>query len=451
MLIDQYGHLDLNELLLPLAELDLFPSAEERVEWAGASDALSPQWVAQAEQYLSFTWPALTVERYLNYNRKGDNLSFLFPFFERRSVLGAFVLAECIEGKGRFLDQILNGIFCICEETTWMTPFDLANFKEVVPSPTDRIVDLSCSETGALLAWVHNLLKKQLDAISPRVCARIETEISQRLMEPYMEHDDYWWMGFVETPVVNNWNPWCNSNMLVCFLLLESNSEARCAAILKIMRSLDVFIRKYPPDGCCQEGPMYWGAAGGGLHTCLWLLKEASAGEIDIFSEPVVQLIGQYIYKVHIHDDYFVDFADGDARVAIGMQAYNYGLSIGDQRLVQLGANVEKTIPRKLNWFNMYNCLQDLFIECESTEFKAPYIREAWMEHSQVMTARESEGSEQGLYLAAKGGTNNEPHNHNDVGNFIVYADGLPVFIDLGTEEYTAKTFSAERYEIWYL
>jgi hypothetical protein len=35
------------------------------------------------------------------------------------------------------------------------------------------------------------------------------------------------------------------------------------------------------------------------------------------------------------------------------------------------------------------------------------------------------------------------------VGNFIVYADGEPVIIDVGVETYTAKTFSADRYTIW--
>jgi len=65
------------------------------------------------------------------------------------------------------------------------------------------------------------------------------------------------------------------------------------------------------------------------------------------------------------------------------------------------------------------------------------------------MAARLEEGSPRGLYLAAQGGHNAESHNHNDVGNFIVYAGGRPAIIDVGVETYTAKTFSAQRYEIW--
>ncbi len=51
--------------------------------------------------------------------------------------------------------------------------------------------------------------------------------------------------------------------------------------------------------------------------------------------------------------------------------------------------------------------------------------------------------------MAAKGGHNDESHNHNDVGNVVVYVDGKPVIVDAGVETYTRKTFSAERYTIW--
>jgi hypothetical protein len=65
------------------------------------------------------------------------------------------------------------------------------------------------------------------------------------------------------------------------------------------------------------------------------------------------------------------------------------------------------------------------------------------------MAARCRDDSQEGLYLAAQGGNNGESHNHNDVGNFIVYADGQPAIIDVGVGTYTAKTFGPHRYEIW--
>jgi hypothetical protein len=65
------------------------------------------------------------------------------------------------------------------------------------------------------------------------------------------------------------------------------------------------------------------------------------------------------------------------------------------------------------------------------------------------MAARSYTGTDKSFYLAAKGGHNDESHNHNDVGTFIIYADGRPVLIDAGAQTYTAKTFSRQRYELW--
>ena len=42
-----------------------------------------------------------------------------------------------------------------------------------------------------------------------------------------------------------------------------------------------------------------------------------------------------------------------------------------------------------------------------------------------------------------------ESHNHNDIGNFIVYANGHPALVDIGVETYSRKTFSKDRYSIW--
>ncbi|MEI6422673.1 MAG: heparinase II/III family protein, partial [Lentisphaerota bacterium] len=78
-----------------------------------------------------------------------------------------------------------------------------------------------------------------------------------------------------------------------------------------------------------------------------------------------------------------------------------------------------------------------------------PFLRDVWLSDIQVMAAREKAGTPSGFYLAAKAGHNDGSHNHNDVGNFIVYWNGRPAIIDVGVETYTSKTFSPERYSIW--
>ncbi|MDO5113556.1 MAG: heparinase II/III family protein, partial [Planctomycetia bacterium] len=52
-----------------------------------------------------------------------------------------------------------------------------------------------------------------------------------------------------------------------------------------------------------------------------------------------------------------------------------------------------------------------------------------------------------GLAVAMKGGHNAELHNHNDVGSYVVVHRGTLPLLDVGSETYTRKTFSAQRYE----
>ena len=49
--------------------------------------------------------------------------------------------------------------------------------------------------------------------------------------------------------------------------------------------------------------------------------------------------------------------------------------------------------------------------------------------------------------MALKGGNNGENHNHNDVGSYVVVSGGRAVLLDPGSEIYTARTFSRDRYE----
>ncbi|MBO7742996.1 heparinase II/III family protein [Paenibacillus sp. MWE-103] len=462
MLSQNYDGLVSEGVLLAPERFCPIPPARDRARWSAVPEALAHKWIRFADEHGDFAWPALPASAYAAFKREGDLLAYLNLHMERRSILGAYVLAECLEGRGRFLDRIMDGIFAVCEETTWVVPHHNAhirhNDKESLPADADREVELASSGTGALLAWTWFLLGDRLNEISVRIGERIRHEVGVRLVQPYLERDDYWWMGFAKAAHVNNWNPWCNNNMLQVFLLLEEDAGTRNRGVRKIMRSLDEFLKRYPPDGCCEEGPMYWGASGGGLFQCLDLLYLASDGAIDPFGDPLVRDIGRFIYKVHIDGSYFVDFADGDAKVAVGGAAAGFGRRIGDARLENLGRSAKPAEPPLRSWFFAYPPLAEMFEREAGAASRdaasgtaASHLREAWLPHSQVMTARETEGTAEGLFLAAKGGTNFEPHNHNDVGNFIVYADGLPVLIDLGTENYKAQTFSPERYELWYL
>ena len=447
------------ELLIPREKWHPWPRWGERQAWERLPKEVRGDLVASGEKYLDYDWPALPATLFLEFARNGNRSRYEHEHFARRRALNSLIFAECVEGQSRFLGDIVNGIWAICEESFWGLPAHVGAQKagSGLPDIDEPIVALFVAETSETLAWTSYLLGEQLDKVSPLIRPRIAAEIDRRVLTPCLERDDFGWMGF-HGGRVNNWNPWCNSNWLASALLIESDEQRRVAAVAKIARSLDHFFDAYEDDGGCDEGPGYWGRAGASLFDCLDLLYRASDGRIDVFEQPLVKEMGRYIYRVHIADRYFVNFADASARVSIPASlVFRYGRRIGDERLAAFGAyGFEQSggVAAAFEGGGTYSTgryLPEIFGVAELAAAKGglPLVRDVWLDGIQVMTARDREGSTQGLYVAAKGGHNAESHNHNDVGNFIVYMSGRPMIIDIGVETYSRKTFSSRRYEIW--
>ena len=458
MLSGQFSPEKLEEILLSAEGWRPFPKASNRESWNKLPENVRTAHIRQAEEYLNAGWETPKASVFLEYVRNGNRSNYQDVSFQRRAQLALLVLGECIEYRGRFLDDILNGVWTISEETYWGIPAHVRVQKKGggLPDVQEPTVDLFAAETGMLLAWTAYLLGDELDEISPLVRERIEYEVKRRIIDVNLDRDDFWWMGF-SGRMVNNWNPWICSNWLAAVLILENDLEKRVQSVFKILRCLDNFLNPYPRDGGCDEGPGYWDRAGGSLFDCLELLESASGGQIDVFDYPLVQEIGKYIHRVYIGDRYFINFADAAAKInANASLIYRYGKSIKDDTMIGFGAYLaemqkvgEDYIGGSFGWLG--RVLPSLFsLEgLLKAEAKEPLARDFWFEELEVMGARSAGGSRNGFYVAAKGGHNAESHNHNDIGSFIVYADGLPVLVDVGVETYTAKTFSSQRYEIW--
>ncbi|MHB9107644.1 MAG: heparinase II/III domain-containing protein, partial [Armatimonadota bacterium] len=453
MLHQRYSSDAVAAALLPREAWRPYPALQDRAAWEALP--VAPDLVRRGEAALAAEWPALPATLYLEFARDGNRSRFQEPYFRRRSLLCDLVLAECTEGRGRFLDGITNAAWSLCEESSWVLPAHINAQRAGVglPDTAEPVVDLFAAETAALLAWIPYLLGPALDGVSPLVCPRIVREIQHRILTPCLQRDDFWWMGLLQgSRPVNNWNPWINSNWLACALLLEEDPERRQAAVAKSMRSLDVFIDGYPEDGGCDEGPSYWGRAGASLFDCLELLHSATGGAVDVFAEPKIGNIGRFIYRAHIAGRWFINFADAPARlIPNGPLVFRYGRAIGDAAMQSFGAWLATLTTQRQGVDSLPRQLPGLFTlsAMESVPAVPPLPRDVWLSDTQVMVARPQGGSDAGLFLAAKGGHNAESHNHNDVGHFVVFADGKPVLIDIGVETYSRKTFSSERYTIW--
>jgi hypothetical protein len=430
-----------------------FPAAAERAAWeALPADARAALLEAGGKQ-LTGAWQELPATVFLEFQRTGNRSHYEALRDRRRNRLQELVIAECVEAKGRFVDEIANGVWLTCEETFWGLPAHLGPQKAGVglPDAAEPIVDLFAAETASLLAWTDYLVGPALAKVSRLIPERIYRETERRLLGPCMARD-FGWMGFTGPPP-NNWDPWICSNWLTAALLLDRDSGRRLASVARILRCLDHFLDGYADDGGCDEGPSYWGRAGGSLFDCLDLLFAASAGALDAFRSPLLREIGLFVCRAHIAGDWYTNFSDAPARLDLnGGLVYRFGQRLGDRTMMAHGAFAAlHRDPNALPGETIGRQLPGLFSLAEMRQ--APraeaLARDVWWPGIQVMAARLRDNSAAGLYLAAEAGNNGKSHSHNDVGNFVVYSDGMPAIIDVGVETYTAKTFSAQRYEIW--
>ena len=439
-----------------------YPDISHRQEWEGLSSHLKKDIIEAGEEAQKAPWTQLLISDFTEFSKSGNRLKFEDKYFPRRRKLAALIIAECVENKGRFTDDILDGLYLILEESTWCLPAHNSYIRdtpqEYLPDTGRPIIDLFDAETGAFVAMAEYLLRPVFKKISPYISEYVDDRLKERIFKPYfIEH--FWWMGNGKEPMCN-WTPWITQNVLIAALTRPEDffsREEKIGLIKKAAGSLDYFLDEYGDDGCCNEGAQYYSHAGLCLFGALFVMESALGGGgsegsfAEIYQVPIIRNIGNYIVKMHAAGGYYFNFADCSPICGRrSAREYLYGKTTGDEALAAFaaldfkrGSTREKLITDEINLF--YHVMQVFtFDEMECFEGKetAPY--DCFFESTGLMIARDEH-----LVLAAKAGNNADSHNHNDVGSFTVYKDGKPLIIDLGVETYTKKTFSEDRYEIW--
>ena len=420
----------------------LFPPAADRGVWEAVYDA--PR-VRDAEAFLDYGWPTIRAADFMTFRRTGDRQQQETPHFARRRALLALVCGEILEYKGRFLPDIVNGLFAVCEETFWGLSAHMQ--QPDIPDVTAPYIDLFAAETGELVSLTCYMLRDALAAYCPDILKRVQYELETRILRPYAAHLDWWWMGYDPARKVNNWNPWILSNVLTVFLTAEKNRELLLQGIRKILTEAQHYYGVMPADGGCDEGVGYWTVAAAKLFELCDQLYIATDGAVNFFGDEKLADMGRYEYRAYIGHGWFADFADGTPRMsrAPDYALCGYGARIGDPRMAALAGDLrlwqDKGAPREGRIGHALRAM----LAGPDRSFPA-FEPEKTCLLPDLQNSFVREGS---WYYAAKGGCNAESHNHNDVGSFLAFFDCEPVLIDPGCGTYTRKTFSAQRYEIW--
>lgn len=431
-----------------------YPGYSDRAAWDQLLGEYKEGYIERGEKLLDYEWKVVKATDYIEYERSGNRRIMEDPFGSNNGAIADLLMAELAEGKGRFIDQLINGSFQACEMTSWALSAHLSaqHSKRSLPDHKEHVIDLTAGDLGSLLSWTWYFFHAEFDKVNPVISERLRHALQERILDTYMNEDRFWWMAFNYKPghLVNNWNPWCNFNVLQCFMLLENDKKKLAKAVYRTMVSVDKFINYTHSDGACEEGPSYWGHAAGKMYDYLQLLYDATGGKVSLFEEPIIKNMGEYIARSYVGNGWVVNFADasakggGDAPVI-----YRYGKAVDSDVMMHYAAYLNSLSKKKSlsSGRDIFRILQSILYAKEMEKAKPVYESPAYTWYPETQFCYMT--NKTGFFFAAKGGYNNESHNHNDAGSFSLYLNTTPIFIDAGVGTYTRQTFSNERYSIW--
>lgn len=445
----------LKELLILNQEWVAYPSYSDRAGWDNFLGDQKEHFIRQGERRLDYVWMVVPATAYLEFDRSGNRRIMEDPFGSNNSAIADLFMAELAEGKGRFIDQLINGVFQACEMTSWALSAHLGAAQlsgRSLPDYKDQAIDLTSGDLSSLLSWVYFYFKPAFDKVNPVIAERLRHELQVRTMDPYMREDRYWWMAINYRPgmMINNWNPWCNFNVLQTFFLLENDRDKLAEAVYRTMISVDKFINYTHTDGACEEGPSYWGHAAGKMYDYLQMLYDGTGGKLSLFEEPIIRNMGEYIARSYVGNGWVVNFADASAKGGgNGPLIYRYGKAVNSEVMMQFAAYLNSRSERIAvsSGKDVFRTLQTLLYLNPMKEVSAVYESPQYTWYPETEFCYMTNKND--FFVAAKGGYNSESHNHNDAGTFSLYLNTTPIFIDAGVGTYTRQTFSSERYTIW--
>ena len=352
--------------VLPIEKFKLFSDMED----LSFDDDSKTAILAFAEDFLQKEYEPILAHSYMRFEKNGNRSIYEGEYFQRRRMVWYLFLGEYIERKGRFLEKLIDGIWLILDECSWVIP---AHTKIRIPYTPKLplqyknevdVVDLFAAETGSMLSLISYLGKDFLDEVTPIIRDRILYEVRRRVIYPYLNYSDFWWMGYVRKNI-NNWCPWITSNVLTACAICEPDMEVRYGITKKSMEVIDHFTRMYHEDGGCDEGPSYWTVAGASYFDCLEILYDITGGQANVFEHPFIQSMGEYIVKfcINLEKNYYINFADSGPCVRVNKNLIaRFGRRTKSEAMQQFAKNCEPqdlSVPMQ---YTLYRSLKNIFL-----------------------------------------------------------------------------------------
>lgn len=407
----------LAELLLPEAAPILREVPQLSDLWAEVSATAESAAASGQEEDLPY-------DAWLAFSERGEREPYQTPYFARRTRLIALGLAT-VFGDDTYLPALERMLITVCDEPTWALPAHVDD-----PTTMDHrdTVDLFAAETGQTLAEIRSLLGERL---SPHVSERVRAEVTERILDPMLPGTPArWW----ETAPMN-WAAVCAGSVLVAALHLETDPARRAGIIQRCLGALDQFLDGFGDDGCCAEGLAYWSYGFGYFTVAADLLERATRGMIRIADDPRAVRAAAYGQRADIGPERTLTYSDvGPGRPNSSIPVWWARRGVPPISALRLSLPSDDPCGR---WALILRTV----LWSDPLPRTAPDHADVFDSSGLVVVNRGPNA------LCIKGGHNDEPHNHLDLGHVSVWSDTDEVLADIGSGVYTAAYFRSGRYD----
>lgn len=409
-------------------------------------------------------WRSPLAADYAQFHVDGERERYERLLFTRDHRLDIATLAASVNADQAAIDEVLNGVMLLVEQSSWCWPaHDDAYVRRgwYLPDPEHPYLDLGASEEGARLAWVDALVGEALERSFPGIRARMTYEVHSRVIRPFLERDDWWWLGVGGR--VNNWLPWICGNVLTAVIQFGESEDVRMDVLGRVLAGLDRYFSALGGDGAIDEGFSYWWEGPCRALEAVDLVEVSSGLELDDRARGHLRGAAEFPSSLWLGSRYVVSHSDAVAVLDSDRIGYpwhvlfrwsrrltvrgseSFALSQRERGVIGLG-----TKPPHSSLGRIVAALMDsAWVVGGEAGLSPGGCR--WWPSVQLLVARDEHAAGSGLTLGVKGGSNGESHNHLDVGSISVAAGGVPAVIDLGRGVYSSDTFSKRRYEQWHI
>ncbi len=357
-------------------------------------------------------------------HKTGVRTNFDATYFSRRTWLATTaILALIYPEEERYLKELHELIWAVCDEYSWALT---AHTNGTIAVDTTQ-VDLDNAETGLWLAEIRDIFG---DRLEPLINERINYEVHRRVFENYKKGKFWWEAG------ENNWAAVCGGSVAGALMYLDPELFEELKP--RLLKTLNAFINTFPNDGTCLEGPSYCGYGFGNFTIFADLYNRYTKGEVELLQGEKVKNIACYMQRCFLKGNATVSFSDGHRKgVACAMIQYLLNKKFPeDVRILP-----PELLSVKTSSFS--ECVR-AFLYFDPEQSVSPFkAGDIYAKDAHQFTVNREKYS-----FIIKGGHNSEPHNHNDIGSFILADESGQVFCDIGAPLYTLQYFQNEhRYE----